>query len=162
MATEGVSDIVQRALVSLLTPADVPFYRNGYCAEAERRPMRSKGMVRGDRPFRAQKQVQPSQIAVLEWLSGSTVSVFWSDACTGHYAEQLWRLGLARRDGYCALSGHAVHEGEFVFRPRSSLTSAPANWDRMILASKVPAASDRLSAKHRSVVCGESRISETA
>ncbi|WP_244144616.1 DUF3331 domain-containing protein [Paraburkholderia hospita] len=75
---------------------------------------------------------------VREILSARTVSVSWSDPQTWHYAERIWRLGLAGSDGFCALSGLPVGGGDDVFRPRRSATGIPANWSRMILAAAVP------------------------
>ncbi|MFP3605972.1 DUF3331 domain-containing protein [Paraburkholderia sp. SIMBA_053] len=89
------------------------------------------------RAHRANWLPQPARIFVHEVLSAHTVSVCWSDSQSGHYAEQVWRLGLARNDGYCALSGLPIMEGDEVFRPRRSTTCVPANWNRMILASEV-------------------------
>ena len=80
---------------------------------------------------------RPSQIVVQEVLSGHTLSVCWSDSQTGHYVDQIWRLGLARVEGACALSGRPIAFGDRVFRPRRTATCVPGNWNRMILASAV-------------------------
>ncbi|WP_241974987.1 DUF3331 domain-containing protein [Paraburkholderia sp. BL17N1] len=89
-------------------------------------------------PYRdAEATPRPSRIFVQEILSVHTVSIYWSDSQTGHYAEQLWRLGLARVAGCCALSGRPISSGERVFRPRRSPMNVPGNWDRMVLASAI-------------------------
>ncbi|WP_279636277.1 DUF3331 domain-containing protein [Paraburkholderia hospita] len=80
---------------------------------------------------------RPARIFVQEMLSEHTLSMFWSDPRTGHYSDQIWRLGFARIDGFCALSGKPIAEGDQIFRPLRSLMRAPSNGDRMVLASVV-------------------------
>lgn len=127
--------IVERALISLLRPAPsllTPLYD----------PMAKKQMRRARLPtargnHQAEWTPPPARIVVQEILSGNTVSIYWSDSQTGHYAEQIWRLGLAREDGFCVLSGRPIGRGDDVFSPRRSMKFIPANWRRMILASNV-------------------------
>ncbi|WP_429563219.1 DUF3331 domain-containing protein [Paraburkholderia sp. MM6662-R1] len=77
-------------------------------------------------------------MSVLERLSSKSLSVSWSDPCTGRYADQIWRFGLAQVDSFCALTGRPIRRGDPVFRPRLSSTRLPANHNRMILASAIP------------------------
>ncbi|WP_227747197.1 DUF3331 domain-containing protein [Paraburkholderia franconis] len=65
-------------------------------------------------------------------------SVYWSDARSGHYADRVWRIGLARVDAFCVLTGMPIWRGDPVFRLRVSPSSFPANHNRMILAPVVP------------------------
>ncbi|WP_109476081.1 DUF3331 domain-containing protein [Paraburkholderia sp. C35] len=129
-------DIVERALLRLLFPGKLqalPPVETSYSKK-----MRRASVAAGQKNHDAEWIPLPARIFVHEILSAHTVSVSWSDSQTGHYAEQIWRLGLARNDGYCALSGLPIVEGNDVFRPRRSATGVPANWSRMILASAVP------------------------
>ncbi|MPW19243.1 DUF3331 domain-containing protein [Paraburkholderia sp. CNPSo 3157] len=80
----------------------------------------------------------PTQICILEQPSSITLSVYWSDACSGHYADQEWRMGVAREDSLCVLTGMSIRRGDSVFRPRVHGTQCPGNYGRMILASAVP------------------------
>jgi hypothetical protein len=129
----GDDDIVERALLRLLRPELVK-------PQAEttlRKRVRRKSGLLTRSHAEAGPSIQPARILILEILSTRTLSVFWSDSQTGHYAEQTWRLGLARTDGLCVISGRPIAAGEEVFRPRRSVTYAPANWNQMILKSVV-------------------------
>ncbi|MEI6001533.1 DUF3331 domain-containing protein [Paraburkholderia bengalensis] len=129
-------DIVERALLRLLSPGEMqvlPAIETSFSKKMRR------ASVRVERKCHEAKWIPlPARILIHEILSAHTVSVSWSDSQTGHYAEQIWRLGLARNDGFCVLSGLPIAEGDDVFRPRRSATGVPANWSRMILASAVP------------------------
>ncbi|MGF6758078.1 hypothetical protein P3T16_005499 [Paraburkholderia sp. GAS42] len=59
----------------------------------------------------------------------------WADATLGHYGEQLWSLGVARRKAICALSGEPIKRGDSIYRPRHMGGKAPSNATAMILAS---------------------------
>ncbi|WP_167307049.1 DUF3331 domain-containing protein [Paraburkholderia hospita] len=52
-------------------------------------------------------------------------------------AGQVWRLGLARRNATCVLTGKPIAVGDSVYRPRSVGPYEPANKDRMTLAEEV-------------------------
>jgi hypothetical protein len=132
MAHQNDDSMIERTLVRLLCPGD------GISAqhrESSLKKMRRNKRSCSDRTHTAERLAQPSRIFVHEVLSSRTLSVYWSDSQTGHYAEQIWRVGLARHDSFCALSGKPIHSGDEVFRPRRSVVLTPANWDRMILAS---------------------------
>jgi hypothetical protein len=133
----GDDDIVERALLRLLCPVGAlatPQVETAY----KKKFRRHKGaMATAPLTGEAERVAQPARIFVHEILSAHTLSVCWSDAQTGHYAEQVWRLGLARDVGFCALSGRPIVPGDDVFRPRRSVVCVPANWNRMILASVV-------------------------
>jgi hypothetical protein len=84
------------------------------------------------------KQVTgPTRFQIVERLSRETLSVYWSDARTGRYADQLWRLGRARIRSFCVLTGVPIQVGDLVYRPKSQSTGSPANRDFMILADMV-------------------------
>jgi hypothetical protein len=77
----------------------------------------------------------PAHIVVQERLSTCTISVSWSDPCSGRYTEQIWRSGLARDAAVCALTGRAISRGDAVFRPRAHDFHVPSNRHQMILAA---------------------------
>jgi hypothetical protein len=129
-------DIVERALVRLLFPGTMLSPQS--VETSYRKKMRRARVPVGPRTHQAEWIPLPARIFVHEILTACTLSICWSDAQTGHYSEQVWRLGLARNDGYCALSGQPIVEGDDVFRPRRCEAGVPANWSRMILASAVP------------------------
>nr|WP_082625054.1 DUF3331 domain-containing protein [Paraburkholderia caribensis] len=81
--------------------------------------------------------VQPERIYILEVRNEHTLTLCWSDSRTGHYAEQVWRIGLAREDSFCALSNLPIARGDRIYRPCKIGQRLPANWERMILASIV-------------------------
>jgi len=131
----GDDDIVERALLRLLCPASA-LPTQQVETSFKKKFRRHKGAT-APRTDEAERVPRPARIFVQEVLSAHTLSICWSDAQTGHYAEQVWRLGLARDGGFCALSGRPIVQGDDVFRPRRSVVCVPANWNRMILASAV-------------------------
>ena len=80
---------------------------------------------------------KPAHIVVQERLSSCTISVSWSDPCTGRYTEQIWRSGLARDAAVCVLTGRAISRGDLVFRPRAHDFHVPSNQHQLILAATV-------------------------
>lgn len=80
---------------------------------------------------------RPAQIAVTEWLSSATISVSWSDSCSGRYIEQIWCSGLSRVTSVCVLTGRIIRRGDRVFRPRTRGVRVPANQDQMILLDAI-------------------------
>ena len=127
--------IIERALLSLLCPT--PLFLTPPVETSFKEKMRRERLPAARKNHQAEWIPLPARIVVQEILSAHTLSISWSDSQTGHYAEQIWRLGLARDDGFCALSGRPIVRGDEVFRPRRSMTLVPANWRRMILASDV-------------------------
>lgn len=128
-------DIFGRALLRLLCP-DMGYSTQQAETDFRKRFRRRNGSTAG-RTHNAEWIRRPTRILVLEILSTCTLSVYWSDAQTGHYQEQIWCLVRARKDGFCALSGSPILEGDDVYHPRRRGRFVPANWDRMILASEV-------------------------
>jgi uncharacterized protein DUF3331 len=68
----------------------------------------------------------------------TSATVAWSDATSCCYGEQLWRRGIAKKTGVCALSGQAIATGDAVYRPRL-VQPAPRNIEAMILATVMEA-----------------------
>ena len=128
-------EIIERALIMLLRPT--PLLSTLPLERTAKKQMRRARLPAPRADHWAEWTPPPARIVVQEVLSANTLSIYWSDSQTGHYAEQIWRLGLAREDGFCALSGRPIRPGDDVFSPRRSMTFVPANWRRMILASDV-------------------------
>ena len=84
-----------------------------------------------------QNERSPLHVSIVEKLSTTTISIRWSDPCLGHYADQIWGIGLARADAICVLSGMPIRRGDSIFRPRVYRSQVPLNRHRMILASAV-------------------------
>lgn len=130
-------DIVRRALVGVLMPAPLTLEST---KKAQYRP-KKKFRLTKRLPPEALEAVEveppPGYIAILEQLSLKTLSVCWSDPRSGHYADQVWRIGVARTNSFCVLTGMSIRRGDSVFRPRACETYIPANQHRMILASAV-------------------------
>jgi hypothetical protein len=77
-------------------------------------------------------------ITVVERQSNSTVLVSWRDPTFCHYVEQTWRLGVAHRQGLCALSGSPIQPGDSIYRPLSGGAEPPVNANAMILNVVIP------------------------
>ncbi|GAB2893761.1 hypothetical protein GCM10027093_31550 [Paraburkholderia jirisanensis] len=136
MTTRIEDDIVRRALVGLLMPqpAGNTASRKAACSlrgamQLKRQPPALETLDGGPQTVR---------VNIVDKLSSVTISVYWSDPCSGRYAEQIWRMGFARIDAACVLTGTPIRRGDPVFRPHARATKAPANAGRMILASAVP------------------------
>jgi len=76
-------------------------------------------------------------IRVLERLSVSAVSLSWHDPTSLNYAEQVWLMGGAPKNGRCAVSGESILKGQSVYRPRRSGRDLPLNGSEMILTSVI-------------------------
>jgi hypothetical protein len=132
------SNIVERALISLLSPQPVATRPKDYRKSeiTGRRRVRDGDIEK--RVMVAETQRRPATMSVMERMSEHTATVFWSDPQSGHYAEQIWRRGYAQKDSFSALTGAPILQGDVIFRPRTSLSGViPGNWDRMILESEV-------------------------
>lgn len=130
-------DIVRRALIALLAPESFAS-KSAPNTYIRKKKFRRRGGAAScaSEPFVAEPV--PTHISIVEQLTSQTLSVCWSDPQSGHYADQVWRKGVARRPSYCVLSGKRIYPGDSVFRPRACETYVPANRDRMILAAVVP------------------------
>ncbi|MBN3754432.1 DUF3331 domain-containing protein [Paraburkholderia sp. Tr-20389] len=129
-------NIVVRTLLNVLDPSAEQRHactKNRYAALKKLR-------VTIPSPVSAERSVQqtkPAHIVVQERLSSCTISVSWSDPCSGRYTEQIWRSGLARDAAVCVLTGRAISRGDPVFRPRAHDFHVPSNQHQMILAATV-------------------------
>ncbi|MFM0498669.1 DUF3331 domain-containing protein [Paraburkholderia caledonica] len=133
MTLEASENIIEKALLSLLAPQSAPRSELTFVKKTRirRRPVCQptyESVV---------KELPPARISIVERRSPVTLSVCWSDATSGYFAEQVWRMGLAHFQSYCALSGVPINVGDSVFRPWISESRAQANSDRMILVSSV-------------------------
>lgn len=75
-----------------------------------------------------------AHLAFVETWSKNLIFVSWSDPTSGRYAEQPWRLCIARTRGVCALTGAEILYGDRVYRPFTRGVR-PVNADWTILAS---------------------------
>ena len=139
MTLEAGEDIIERALLCLLTPQPAP--KVVHIKKKKFRP--SKTLLCREANETPKRELLPARISIIEQLSSVTLSICWSDSTTGHFGEQVWRMGLAHGHSFCALSGMPIKIGDSVFRPWVSETRAPANSHRMILASCVRISSSR-------------------
>ncbi|MCA8295538.1 DUF3331 domain-containing protein [Burkholderia sp. AU30198] len=100
-------------------------------------PVAARGRDDGQRtPAGAGSSV--ATVRVLGRQSESTICVSWLDPTACHYGDQIWKIGIARRAGVCALSHGAIYAGDLVYRPsRIRLQSKPVNLNFMILAAAV-------------------------
>ncbi|MFP3646688.1 DUF3331 domain-containing protein [Paraburkholderia sp. SIMBA_054] len=135
MSAATDSETFERALLNLLVPAcRQPTPR--VSVALKKRFLKGRGSS-DSRTRSTDALPQPARICVLEVRTGHTLTICWSDSRTGHYAEQVWRVGLAREDAVCALSNQPIVRGDQVYRPCRNRNQAPANWERMILASAI-------------------------
>ncbi|MEX3982542.1 DUF3331 domain-containing protein [Paraburkholderia sp. EG287A] len=106
MTCRNENDIVRRTLIALLRPES---FASASTADTETR----KGRFRrsgGTAPRTIEPVVgEPvvARISIVEQLTSQTLSVCWSDPQSGHYADQVWRKGVARKPSICALTGCA-------------------------------------------------------
>ncbi|XXA09301.1 DUF3331 domain-containing protein [Paraburkholderia sp. A3BS-1L] len=73
-------------------------------------------------------------VTVLEASHGYLL-VRWVERGKCHYGGQKWRLGTARRAGYCAISGRPITRGDPAWRPTGRPT--PPNNASMIAPEAV-------------------------
>ncbi|SOE87792.1 protein of unknown function [Burkholderia sp. YR290] len=127
-------DIFRRALIALLAPESFASGSAPNTYVRKRKFRRRGGTASGPcEPIVAEPV--PTHISIVEQLTSQTLSVCWSDPQSGHYADQVWRKGVARRSSFCVLTGVRIYPGDAVFRPRACEKYVPANRDRMILAA---------------------------
>ncbi|MPW24029.1 DUF3331 domain-containing protein [Paraburkholderia sp. CNPSo 3157] len=138
MTTLSEEDIGRRALLDILVP--VAHASDSATDTARRKKQRfrlKKRRLREEGTSEVDAEPRPTRISVVERLSSETVSVCWSDARMGRYAEQIWRLGRARTDSFCLLTGRQIRYGDRIFRPRTEQGYLTVDHNRMILACAV-------------------------
>lgn len=76
-------------------------------------------------------------VRFLEELANSLIVLSWHDPTLCNYEEQVWTSATARCAGSCAFSGHDIHKGDPIYKPRVRGTEPPLNGHAMILASEL-------------------------
>lgn len=89
---------------------------------------------RGIRRYVQPTTPRPSlKVSIVERLTHCTASICWHDATACSYVDQVWREGVARQSGVCALTGHGILPGDAIYRPINT-AGTPLNHGAMILA----------------------------
>lgn len=136
MTTLFEDDIVVRTLLNVLDPSAAQL---DACAKKKPIRIRMRSSTADTRPRPAWR---PAHIEVLERLSADTISVSWSDSCSGRCAEQTWYMSHAPFATFCALTGRVIHRGDEVFRPRARGVHVRPH-QQMILVESVEQRSNR-------------------
>lgn len=105
--------------------AAMPRFGNNSVAKQQHVPKRSIG-----------RMLESARFTLVERVSDRTILIRWRDATVGHYAEQPWMKGIARRSTFCVLSGLRIRRGDSVYRPFTR--GRPwANGEQVVLAIMV-------------------------
>lgn len=75
-------------------------------------------------------------VKVLDRPSDRTVTISWRESTLCHYNDQIWRAGIAKHAGTCAVSGMHIERGDHVYRPIPTRPT-PINANAMILAAAI-------------------------
>jgi hypothetical protein len=75
-------------------------------------------------------------VKVLDRPSDRTVTISWRESTLCHYNDQIWRAGIAKHSGTCALSGMHIERGDHVYRPIPTRPT-PINANAMILSAAI-------------------------
>ena len=75
-------------------------------------------------------------VKVLDRPSDRTVTISWRESTLCHYNDQIWRAGIAKHSGTCAVSGMHIERGDHVYRPIPTRPT-PINANAMILAAAI-------------------------
>lgn len=86
----------------------------------------------------ANDPISAATIKVLGRASPITISVSWRDPTACRYDDQVWRAGVARHAGFCALTRSPIRAGDCIYRP-IPIRPRPVNSNFMILAAVVMA-----------------------
>lgn len=117
------------ALLGRITsPADAPAQDHGWDPRKEIAPTRTGG-----------RAMDSASVTLVERVSERAILICWRDATLGHYAEQPWMKGVARRSSRYVLSGLRVRRGDIVYRP-STRGQRCANREEVVLAVVVDGA----------------------
>lgn len=129
-------NIVVRTLLNVLDPSAEQL---DACAQKPfiRLKKRRTGVCPPAADDHRRASMRPASMVVVERLSSCTISVSWSDPCSGRYTEQIWCSGLAHVSTVCALTGRIIKRGDQVFRPRTREVRVPPNRHQMILAATI-------------------------
>lgn len=77
-----------------------------------------------------------STVRLIDRLDCETVLLSWSDPLMGHRCEETWKLAVARRSGWCALTYLRIKRGDPVYHPARS---SSRNLNEMVIAACVDA-----------------------
>jgi Domain of unknown function (DUF3331) len=75
-------------------------------------------------------------VKVLDRPSDRTVTISWRESTLCHYNDQIWRAGIAKHAGTCAISGMHIERGDSVYRPIPTRPAA-INANAMVLAAAI-------------------------
>ncbi|RKP55854.1 DUF3331 domain-containing protein [Pararobbsia silviterrae] len=75
-------------------------------------------------------------VKVLDRPSDRTVTISWRESTLCHYNDQIWRAGIAKHSGTCALTGMHIERGDHVYRPIPTRPT-PINANAMILSAAI-------------------------
>jgi hypothetical protein len=75
-------------------------------------------------------------VKVLDRPSERTITISWRESTLCHYNDQIWRAGIAKHAGTCAVSGMHIERGDSVYRPIPT-RPAPINANAMILSAAI-------------------------
>jgi hypothetical protein len=75
-------------------------------------------------------------VSVVDRPSARTATISWRDPTACCYGDQVWRAGVSRSRGVCAMSGRPILPGDAVFKPQAR-RPLPLNVGAMILATAV-------------------------
>jgi hypothetical protein len=137
MSTLVEGDIGRRALLDIVTPAAQTVDSAAVTGHRKKQKFRLKKRPHDEAPPTVDVPPRPTHITIVERLSSESVSVCWSDARLGRYSDQTWRLGRARIDSLCLLTGRRIRYGDKIFRPRTQQGYLSPEYNRMILACVV-------------------------
>ncbi|CAM2151548.1 DUF3331 domain-containing protein [Pararobbsia alpina] len=88
--------------------------------------------------LRVESALPPSTrfVKVLDRPSDRTVTISWRESTLCHYNDQIWRAGIAKHPGTCAVSGMHIERGDHVYRPIPTRPT-PINANAMILSAAI-------------------------
>ncbi|MFM0075973.1 DUF3331 domain-containing protein [Paraburkholderia sediminicola] len=136
MTALSEENIVVRTLLNVLDPSAEQLDACSKKPFVRLKKRRAKRCVPAAEEFRGIAG-RPANIVVVERLSSCTISVSWSDPCSGRCTEQIWCGGFAHVPTVCALTGRTINRGDQVFRPRTREVRVPPNRHQMILAATI-------------------------
>jgi hypothetical protein len=75
-------------------------------------------------------------VSIIDRPSARTATISWRDPTGCCYGDQVWRAGVSRGQGICAMTGQTILRGDAVFKP-CARHPLPMNIGAMILAAVV-------------------------
>jgi hypothetical protein len=115
MTQQASEDIIERALLSLLAPQ--PALISKVTLVRMRKFRKTKRKLCQPTDETVKKELLPTRISIVERLSPVALSICWNGATSGYFGNQVWRMGFAQFQSFCALSGMPIRIGDSVFRP---------------------------------------------